>query len=38
MPYAHGELYGALGPTCDSVDVIRDSIMPPPDLEIGELV
>lgn len=38
-PYAHGELHNAVlsGPTCDSVDVIRDSIMLP-DLEIGELV
>ena len=38
-PYAHGELHNAVlsGPTCDSVDVIRDGIMLP-DLAIGELV
>jgi ornithine decarboxylase len=38
-PLARGELHNSVlsGPTCDSVDVIREGIMLP-DLAIGELV
>ncbi|SIQ82272.1 ornithine decarboxylase [Aeromonas sp. RU39B] len=38
-PYAGGELHHSVlaGPTCDSVDVIRDDILLP-ELDIGELV
>lgn len=39
FPYAHGEpkLSVLSGPTCDSIDVIREDIMLPP-LAVGELV
>ncbi|MDO2947024.1 type III PLP-dependent enzyme [Aeromonas simiae] len=39
VPYADGELHRSVlaGPTCDSVDVIRDDIVLP-ELEIGDLV